>query len=192
VTVALEGPTDQAVIAKLFDSLGLELGPVHICGGKGKLDKRLPSYNQAARHFPWLVLRDLDDDAPCASGLVSEQLPNPADRMCFRIVVHAVEGWLLADSEAMASFLAVDSQKLPFAPDQVKDPKEELLRIVGKSRRKDIREDFLPAPHATARVGPAYTARLIEFASLHWRPEAAEERSPSLSRCIRALARLKG
>jgi hypothetical protein len=190
--VALEGPTDRAVIAKLFASIGVELGLVHICNGKGKLDKRLPSYNQAARYAPWLVLRDLDEDAPCASELVSKRLPDPAGGMCFRIVVHAVEGWLLADSEAIASFLAVDRQKLPFAPDQVKNPKQELLRIVGQSRRKDIREDFLPAPYATAPVGPAYTARLIEFASLHWRPEAAAERSPSLSRCIRALARLTG
>jgi hypothetical protein len=187
----LEGPTDRAVIAKLFASIGMELGLVHICNGKGKLDKRLPSYNQAARHSPWLVLRDLDDDAPCASELVSERLPDPAAGMCFRLVVHAVEGWLLADSEAIASFLAVDRQKLPFAPDEVKNPKQELLRIVGKSRRKDIREDFLPAPNATAPVGPAYTARLIEFSSLHWRPEAAAERSPSLFRCIQALSKFR-
>jgi len=191
VTVALEGPTDQAVIERLFLWLGLDLGRVFLCNGKGKLDKRLSVYNQAARYAPWLVLRDLDADAPCAPELIAAQLPGPASLMCFRIAVRAVESWLLADIESMASFLGVAVQSLPASPDLLPNPKRELLRIARRARRRAIREDLLPADGASASVGPAYTARLIEFSVRHWQPDAAAERSPSLAGCIRALSRFK-
>jgi hypothetical protein len=190
-TVAVEGPTDRAVIARLLEDVGIEFGAIHICGGKGKLDKRVLSYNHAARHTPWLVLRDLDEDAPCAPGLVAQLLPSPSALMCFRIVVRSMEAWLLADTEGMASFLAVSQQSLPASPDLLANPRMELLRLAKKARHKDIREDFLPAAGMMVRVGPGYTARLIEFATLHWRPERAAERSPSLNSCLRALRRFR-
>jgi len=191
LTVALEGPTDQAVVERLLAWLGLDLGKIVLCGGKGKLDKRPSAYNQAARHAPWLVLRDLDQDAPCAPELVAAQLPSPAEQMCFRVVVRAVEGWLLADAESMASFLGTNARNLPMSPDDLRNPKQELLNIARRGHRRAVREDLLPAAGTTATLGPGYTARIIEFSARHWRPDAAADRSPILASCIRALARFK-
>jgi hypothetical protein len=191
VTVAVEGPTDQAVVRRLLQALEISCGPVHICNGKGKLDRRVSAYNHAARHAPWLVLRDLDRDFPCAPSLIAEILPSPSSRMFFRIVVRAVESWLLADGDAMASFLGVGAQSLPPAPDELSNPRATLLELARKARRRDVREDLLPSPGVTALVGRGYTARLIEFADRYWRPETAAERSPSLAGCIRSLHRLR-
>lgn len=101
--VAVEGPADAAVVGRVLASLGAEVGPVHIRGGKAGVDDRIRAYNQAARHGLWLVVRDLDRDAPCAGELVARLIGSPADLMCFRIAVRQVESWLLADGERVAA-----------------------------------------------------------------------------------------
>lgn len=191
ITVAVEGPTDQAVVSRLLQELRIPCGPVHICGGKGKLDKRVSAYNHAAQHTPWLVLRDLDHDAPCAPGLIGELLPSPTPLMHLRIVVRSIESWLLADSDAIASFLGIRVQSLPASPDTLPNPRMELLNLAKKARRREVRDDLLPAPGMSALVGRGYTARLIELATHHWQPERAAERSPSLAACLRSLRRLR-
>jgi hypothetical protein len=145
VTVAVEGPTDQAVVRRLLEELKLSCGPVHICNGKGKLDQRVNAYNHAARHAPWLVLRDLDRDAPCAPGLLAELLPSPSPQMCFRVVVRSLEAWLLADIDAVASFLGVRLSSLPTAPDELPNPRGTLLELARKARQRDVRDDLLPS-----------------------------------------------
>ena len=69
-----------------------------------------------------------------------------------------------------------------------------MVDIAKGSRRREIREDMIPRTGSGRVVGPAYTARLIEFvigARNAWRPEVAAERSESLKRCLRCLNRLK-
>ena len=69
-----------------------------------------------------------------------------------------------------------------------------MVDIARHSRRREIREDMLPRTGSGRVVGPAYTARLIEFVmggKIGWRPEIAAERSESLKRCLRSLRRLK-
>lgn len=187
VTVAVEGPTDRAAVERLFLVLGIQGGAIHICEGKGKIDKRLSAYNRAAQHSAWLVLRDLDHDAPCAPELVTRLLPSPAPRMRFRIVVRSIEAWFLSDAEAMAAFLGVSQQALPQMPDQLPNPRGEILTLARRARHRDVRKDLLPASGTAAVIGPGYTARMIEFAVRHWRPSVAAERSPSLARCMRSL-----
>lgn len=191
VTVAVEGPTDRAAVERLFLEMGIQRGAIHICEGKGKIDKRLSAYNRAAQHSAWLVLRDLDQDAPCAPELVTRLLPSPAPSMRFRIVVRSIESWFLSDAEAMASFLGVSLQALPQVPDHLPNPRAEILALARRARRRDIRKDLLPATGTAAVIGPGYTARMIEFAIRHWRPTVAAERSPSLARCMRSLLPLR-
>ncbi len=191
VTIATEGPTDVPVIERVLKEAGLEMGPVYGGKGKGKLDASLRGYNNAAKWIPWLVLRDLDEDAPCALELVEKLLPEPSAKMCFRIAVHQMEAWLLADQNALADFLGISKVLIPDSPDDIAAPKQKLIELAKRSRKRDIREDIAPEPGSTARVGPAYTSRITEFAQEHWNPKVAGTRSRSLASCIAALKRFR-
>lgn len=183
IPVAVEGPTDEAVARRLIEAAGAELGAVYGKNGKANLLQRLNGYNAAARFTPWLVLMDLDQDADCAPPFRAAHLPDSAEAMCFRVVVHEIEGWLMADREAMAHFLSVPVARLPHAPDEVLDPKQRLVDAARHARRREIREGLVPRPGSGRAVGPLYTSLLIQYAQTQWRPEVAERQSDSLRRC---------
>jgi len=194
VNVLVEGITDEAVVRRLFEYAGLTCGTVYGKTGKGALLERLPSYNQAARFVPWLVVVDLDQDAECAPPFVRSALPSPAACMRFRVAVRAVEAWLLADAERLAAFLGVPVARIPLHPDTEPDPKRALVNLARQSRRRAIREDIVPREGSGSRVGPGYAGRLIEFvmtARHPWRPDVAARRSDSLRRCVEALQTLR-
>ena len=82
VSGAVEGVVDEAVLRRIVEQLGAELGVVYGKSGKAGLDASLAGYNRAARLSPWVVLRDLDRDE-CAPAGRSRLLPDPAPHMCF-------------------------------------------------------------------------------------------------------------
>jgi hypothetical protein len=190
VTIAVEGPADTEVARKLLRHVGLSDGPVYEAGGKSKLDQKLQAYNNAARNAPWFVLRDMDQDAPCAPALVERLLEAPARCMRLRIAVHQGESWLLADAERIAAFLHVQVKAVPQAPDTLTNAKQALVNLARASRSRDVRAAFVPAEGSTASVGRQYTSRIAEFAREHWRPGIAAKSSDSLARCIRSLRTL--
>ena len=187
ITLAVEGMVDAAVAGRVCDHLGLIPGPVYGNRGKNNLDKRLAGFNNAARLAPWLVLRDLDHDADCGPDLVRQILPDPAERMVLRVVVREVESWLLGDSERFSAYFAVPKAIIPSQPEELDDPKAEVIRLIQRSRRKAIRADMLPIPHGARAVGPSYASRMAEFAETTWRPDVAAMRCDSLRRCIQRL-----
>ena len=189
VTVVAEGDTDFPIVRAVLSIAGLEVGTQIDCCGKGTLDARLGAYNMAARGSPWVVLRDLDRDAPCPGELVARLLPSPGRWMRLRIAVHAAEAWLMADRERLASFLRVSVTLLPTSPDTIPDPKIQLVSLARRSTKPAIVEDMVPKPGFGRKIGPGYETRLIEFALKHWRPDVARKLSPSLERTIRALER---
>jgi hypothetical protein len=189
ITVAVEGRCDAAVAKRLLKSLGLEQGPVYELS-KQRLDVRLSGYNKAAVWQPWLVLRDLDSDAPCAGAVVRKLLPQPSRYMHFRLAVKEVESWLLADAERIASFLAIPRDLVPREPDALPTPKKTLVELAACSRSGDIRKGMVPRPGLSVVVGPEYSERVVEFAGGLWRPLIAARYSPSLARCVRSLQRL--
>jgi len=163
VNVLIEGITDEAVVRRILEYVGLTCGTVYGKSGKGPLLQRLPNYNQAARFVPWLVVVDLDQDAECAPPFVQSVLLNPAGGMQLRVAVRAVEAWLLADAERLADFLGIRAAKIPPNPDAEPDPKTTLVNLARRSRRRAIREDIVPREGSGSRVGPGYAGRLIEF-----------------------------
>lgn len=194
VSVLVEGITDEAVVRRLLEYVGLTCGIVYGKSGKAALLERLPNYNRAAHFAPWLVVVDLDQDAECAPPFVRSVLPNPAHGMQLRVAVRAVEAWLLADAERLAAFLGIPVARIPANPDAEPDSKRTLVKLARRSRRRAIREDIVPREGSGGRVGPGYPGRLIEFvaATEHlWRPEVAMQRSDSLRRCVEALRSLK-
>lgn len=190
VFAAVEGPVDEVVVGRLVKYVGAELTTVYGRKGKPFLRERLNGFNHAAEQFPWVVLVDLDLDYECAPRLVHEWLPRPAPRMCFRVVVRKVEAWLMADREQMASFLGVSPSLLPRNPESLRDPRQALVALAARSRKRGIRVDMVPSPDSRRSVGPAYASRLIEFVRDHWRVDVASESAPSLSKSIRRLREL--
>lgn len=183
---------DEAVLRRLVEWVGAEMVYVYSVGGKPQLDLRLSGYNEAARYSPWCVLRDLDTDAACPASLVAQLLPEPAPTMCFRIVVRAVETWLMADRQRMASFLSVSRARIPASPEDARDPKEVLVNAARRSNKTAVRDGMVPRPGSGRSVGAGYTSLMIEYVRTRWRPEIAAESSESLRRCIVCLKGLGG
>src|SRR5262249_9439426 len=139
---------------------------------------------------PWLVVRDLDHDDECGAALASALMPSPTKWMRFRIAVRETESWLLADRESLASYLRIQRALVPVHPETLPDPKQALVNLARRSRSRAIVADMVPRLGVSAPVGPAYTARVSEFALQHWRPEIAAASSPSLRRCIERIREL--
>lgn len=190
VSAVVEGITDRAVLARLVEEAGLSLGSVHGLKGKEWIRARIAQYNRAAEHSPWVVIVDLDSDAPCAASLVSGWVPQRAPRFCLRVAVREVESWLMADASELARYLGISASVVPADVDALTDPKSELVSLARRSPRRAIRQDMLREPGSGRSEGPAYASRMIEFARYSWRPAVAEQRSDSLRRCRLRLAQL--
>jgi hypothetical protein len=189
IQAAVEGISDEVVVRRLIAHVGAEPGTVYGKRGKPHLRIRIAGYNNAARHAPWLVVVDLDNEMVCAPALRSAWVPSPAARLCFRVAVRAVEAWLMADADTLASFLRVAPARIPADPDAHPVPKRLMIDLARASRSRAIKEDMVPRPGSGRAVGPAYTSRIIEYASSHWRPDEAARRSDSLRRAIACLKR---
>lgn len=189
-TGAVEGPTDEVALRRIVREAGRSIETVYTTCGKSALLRRLPGFNAAAEHAPWIVLVDLNG-TPCAPDLIAAQLPAPAAQMCFRVVVRALESWVLADRDRLATFLGVRVAAIPADPDLLPNPKLALVDIARRSRRRAIRDDMVPKEGSGRPVGPAYEARLIEFLSDEtdgWRPIVAAASSDSLRRALNAIS----
>jgi hypothetical protein len=194
ISAAVEGIVDEAVVRKLIAHAEATPGDVYGKQGKSFLRQKIAGYNNAAQRMPWIVLVDLDSDDDCAPPLRNAwlRLLQPAPYLCFRVAVREVEAWLLADAERLAGFLGVARSRLPPDPERLADPKTTMVNLARASRRRDIREDMVPRPGSGRQVGPAYSSRLIEFASADWRPDVAADRADSLMRAMRCVERLVG
>ncbi len=190
ISAAVEGPFDEIVATRLIAECGGECGPAVSKGGKPNLRRRIGGFREAAKHSPWFVLVDLDREFECAPELVNEWLTSTPALLCFRVAVRSVESWLLADRAAFAQFIGVSQTRIPGRPDELEYPKQELINVARRSRRRSVIEDIVPRSGSGSPVGPAYNLTLGEFAKRSWSPDRAAAASPSLSACLAALRRL--
>jgi len=190
VHLAVEDDLSEAVIRKLLFDTGRSyaIGTVFGRGGYGYLRSRVKTWNAAAAAgTPILLLTDLDQ-LPCPSGLIHDWLEaEPHANLIFRVAVREIESWLLADREGFADFLGISVTKVPTEPDQIADPKQCLVNLARRSRRRTLRESIVPRQGSTALQGPDYNGCLGEFVRNQWDRDSAAGRSPSLNR---AWARL--
>jgi hypothetical protein len=189
--VACEGHLDGAVLAVLTAAHGLEIGPVYDMGGKQRLDDKLRGYVNAARFAPWIVQRDLDDDAVCAPELVRRLVSYPPSGLRLIVAVRQVEAWLLADRQAIADHLRISPALVPELPETLADAKAHLVDLARRSRSRDIREDVVPALGSGRRVGPGYTSRLTGFVRQQWSFRRAARVAPSLATLVARIERFE-
>ena len=189
----VEGRLDEVVLRVVVRHVGGRVGSVYGRKGKQYIQSRLDGYNTAAQYAPWVVLVDMDTDTGCAPSLAETWLPEPAHLMCFRVAVHEIEAWLLADRDRLADFLRVSRRGIPANPEDVEDPKDLMVGLARRSLDHRIRHEMVPGHGSGRAVGPAYNARLIEFVTDRnrgWRPAVAAQSSESLDRCLRCLRQL--
>jgi hypothetical protein len=187
IVAAVEGYPDAQVVGSLFAHLDLLEATIISKRGKSNLDAALPELNRAARGIRCLVIRDLDDDAPCAGELCRKLLPSPSANMFFRIAVRETESWLIADRDRFAQFMGLPLNKIPQNVDELADPKALVTSLAARSRISRIREGIPPRPGSGVVVGPGYAGIIGEYAASAWRPHVAQNSSPSLRQCIARL-----
>lgn len=192
VKVVVEGDLDALVAEYLLNKAGLAIGDTYVRNGKAQLDIRINGYNNAARHSPWLVLRDLDKDAECAPALIKALVPEPAPWLMLRVPVRTIETWLIADAVGISNFLGISHTVVPSAPENLDDPKVELIGLARRSNRR-IASGLIPTDRSGRSVGIEYNAVMEEFIRAHWSIDRAiaNGRSVSLSKTLSCLKNLK-
>jgi len=155
--------------------------------GVGNIQKSVRKYLSASRALPHVVLTDLDQ-ATCAPLLRQQWgvavLP---ESMMFRVAVRESEAWVLADRSGFAAFAGIPPSKIPFAPEALPDPKQELINLVRRSRNKRLVAELVPAQGSAVSIGPLYNERLSQFVRERWDVRAALTNSPSLERTVARL-----
>ena len=193
--MVVEGAVDEAVARLLIVGAGGHVGDVFGRKGKAYIRSRLAGFNSAALHTqqPWLVLIDLDLDHACPVPLRQDLLPAPAETLCFRVAVKAIEAWLLADRVRISEFFHVALSQVPPDPEAVPDPKQTLVNLCRRSRSRDVREAMVPTAEGRRTVGPGYTSMVEEFVgnpNSGWRVDVACRHSESLQRAVHCIQQL--
>ena len=196
LNLAVEDELSEYVMRRVVHDTGrsFQITAVYRKGGAGYLKQRILAFNRASRITPYLILTDLDR-CVCPPELIEDwfrcslsQYPNQRhSNLLFCVAVREVESWLLADRDSCARFLGVATHLIPSQPDQVADPKQELVKLAARSRYRQVREEIAPQHGSILRTGPGYNERLGFFVSRSWRPEVAAMYSPSLRRTFERL-----
>ena len=89
-------------------------------------------------------------------------------------------------NQGFSNFTGVSLANFPLNPDIEANPKQTLINITRKSRRRTIREDIVPI-NENAQIGPNYNEQLMNYVASMWDIERAMGNSESLRRAYRYL-----
>lgn len=192
VTIAGEGACDLRAIEAITDFYSLKIQAKYDCRGKPNLDKRLSGFLTASAYSPWIILRDLDQDATCPAALITTMHITAPPLCRFRIVVRAIEAWLLADWQGLSDWLKVKPSLIPSQPELLANPKQSMAQLAAHSKSRTLRNRLVARPEDGSIVGPEYGSALYEFIDKHWDPERAvrNDRSQSLARAFAKIGEL--
>jgi hypothetical protein len=160
------------------------------CNGKGKIKKQINAYNNAAQYGYYFVITDLDNDYICAPLLIKDWLQTQcSNQLIFRVAIHEIESWLLADRKNIATFFSISQELIPLEPDKEIDPKCTVISLAKRSRKKIIREAIVPIDDFASN-GPGYNVQLKNFIQKYWDIDSARRNSPSLEKAIKLLGKI--
>ena len=156
--------------------------------GVTNLIPRLARYINMARHGP-AVICIADSDQGCPVELLTKWLaPAPPTGFVLRLAVREAESWLLADGPGMRDYFGVPLMKLPHQPDELVDPKKDLLKFLSRYAPARLRREMVQASPTQLLRGSGYNSGLRHFVSVAWRPDRAAGQSPSLRRALVRLS----
>ena len=158
IHLVVEDELSEAVLREILrqSERSFAVGAAYRRGGSGYLRTNVKRFNHGAKGTPFILLTDLDKNE-CAPMLIQEWLTDPLHpNFIFRVAVHEVEAWILADREAFAHFLGISPRDIPPEVDSIQDPKEKLISLARTSPKRDLRNSLIPRRGSTARVGRDY------------------------------------
>ena len=132
----------------------------------------------------------MDTGLECPPDVIARWLPRAQPRMLFRVVVRELESWLLADRDHFADFLGISINHLPVEPEKIEDPKQLLVNLARRSRKRELRSALVPETQSTAQVGRLYNSEMVIFVRTLWDTEIARKHAPSLDKCLKRLESL--
>lgn len=184
----VEDRLSDAVVRKLMQESANSFNvSSKVTNGCDRIKKGIRNINDSARGMPFMVLVDLDTEE-CAPILISNWLKEPKHpNLIFRVAVREVESWVMADTEGFSRFLGIKPSLFPLDMESIDDPKQFLIQMAGKSRKKELKKAIVPKPGSNARVGPDYNGVLISFVYRDWDIACAIQRSRSLKHAVEAL-----
>jgi hypothetical protein len=189
LNLAVEDALTESLFTKILEGLpdAYAIRTIYNRGGYGYLRQNINGFNFAAKGIPFLIGTDLDR-YECPPALIVDWLLRPKHHnLLVRVAVREAEAWVLADKVNFADFLGIRSSLIPDEVEAIPDPKQELINLARRARRREMREDICPPANSTRRVGPNYNSRLSAFVQQHWNPNTARERAESLARTIDRL-----
>lgn len=189
LTCVYEDELTASIIKRLFKEFesDIAISTEINAHGFGRIKKSILNYNRAARHTAFFIVTDLDQKE-CAASLIKDWFCSveKEPQLLFRIAVHEIDAWVLADKTGIAKLLNVSSDLIPQEPESILDPKNLLMQLAKKSKSREIREDF-PPKDKYAHQGPLYNILLTSFVKDNWDLYEAMQHSESLTRAYTAL-----
>ncbi len=160
-------------------------------GGNSVLMRKFPSYCDLSRHYPVLVVTDLDH-FPCPPSLRDfwfqrTKIDHLPDCLIFSVACREAEAWVLGDSDGVANLLGLRKGRISSEPELYLDPKKEIVALAHEGRRR--RNELCPL--GSAKVGPGYNRIICGFVEKDWDILAASRVCPSLQRAVTRLTELK-
>ena len=190
--LAVEDRLSDAVATKILETFSVKIVKRIGFQGKSDLERKTPELNRAANGITVFMLTDLDSPRDCPPELIHSWIKTTLNpRFFFRVAVMEVESWIMADRTGFANFLSIPLHRIPSPTDDILNPKEFLISLARKSKKRTIREALVPAQDATLSVGNEYNTLLSEFVRDHWDLERAASASPSLKRTLDRLSESK-
>ena len=193
----VEDEPSQAILAKIIEYANsqssnrftLHTGDPIITHGFGNLQKKTQSFLPAATKgegIRSIFLTDLDQKNSVQQ--IANEWFNIAclallpEKFIFRIAVHEIESWIIADNNGIANFLNVSPVNFTTSPDDLDDPKQFLFNVIGSKCRSKKFKDMLPQKRQS--VGIEYNPQIVQFIKENWDIQAAMTNSPSLKRAV--------
>ena len=189
INIAFEDVLSEAVINRLLSQLWPEavIYKKFFGRGSGYLKSHLQAFINSSKSNPFFVLIDSDNES-CAKKMLNSLLQKvPPSNFIFRIAVHEIESWILADFDNLIKTLNVKSGRCPSNLDTIKLPKEYILNLARKSASSLIKKSLLPTKVGGATQGPGYNSIMVRFAMEKWNISNASLHSESLNRAILCL-----
>jgi hypothetical protein len=194
IYLAVEDDLSERVLRRLLRERPVDyaVGTVFKRGGFGYLRTKSPAFNNLAKACPVLLLTDLDE-CPCAPDLLQDWLPQPKHKdFLLRIAVREIEAWVLAAEDAFGQFLGMRRQCVVSAPEALRWPKTELLKLASTCPRRELRDSLVRREtNGNLKQGPAYNSTLGSYVDRAWLPDVAATKCPSLKRMLNALGALE-